>query len=242
MLADQIGAAIHTCSLRDLDHVARHLWQGYGSGAITEADAEHLASALELRRGMRRAELPRGMAPAALAFVPRRPQRSPDRQRSILRRRQLAAAGPLPPALAAMFTTGELAVLNVVGSEIRQNGTCTRTLDEIAARAGVCRRTAQRAIRAAAVAGLLTIEERPRKGAKSLTNIIRVVSREWTAWLKRGGRRPDRSTGVSGPPVLGDNLDTPRSASKIPAAQRSGDVRAFNGSLAVRVERSRDER
>lgn len=197
MLADQIGAVIHNCSLRDLDHIARKLWQAYGSGTISEPEAERLASALELRRGVRRAELPRGMAPVALSFVPRRPQRSPDRVRSQLRRRQLAAAGPLPPALACMFTTGELAALAVIGAEVRQQGTCDRSIDELAARAGVSRSTVQRAIRQACIAGLVTKEERPRRGQKSQTNILRVVSREWSAWLKRAGRQPGQPHRVS---------------------------------------------
>jgi hypothetical protein len=34
---------------------------------------------------------------------------------------------------------------------------------------------------------LVTVEERRRRGQKSLTNIVRVVSAEWQAWLRRGG-------------------------------------------------------
>jgi hypothetical protein len=49
----------------------------------------------------------------------------------------------------AHFTTGELAVLRIVGDEVRQHGACALYIDAIAARAGVCRTTAQNAIREA---------------------------------------------------------------------------------------------
>jgi hypothetical protein len=104
----------------------------------------------------------------------------------------------MPPALAAKFTTAELAVLKVVADEVVANGVCSRSLAEIAARAGCCRSTAQNSLRSAARAGLLTIEERRRRGQKNLPNLIHVVSKEWTAWLARGERRRGdaRSPGI----------------------------------------------
>ena len=51
----------------------------------------------------------------------------------------------MPPALACKFTTGELAVLRIVGDEVRASGLCGLCIDAIAARAGVCRRLAQSA-------------------------------------------------------------------------------------------------
>src|SRR3712207_81326 len=94
----------------------------------------------------------------------------------------------MPPALACKFTVSELAVLRIVGDEVRQHGYCDRCVDEIAARAGVCRRMVQNAIREAARLGLLTIEERRREGHRNLPNVVRIVSREWASWLARGGR------------------------------------------------------
>jgi hypothetical protein len=99
----------------------------------------------------------------------------------------------MPPGLACKFTTGELAVLRIVGDEVRQHGRCDRTLGEIAARAGVCDRLARNAIRQAARLGLLTIEERRRQGQKNLSNVVRIVSREWAAWLARGDRGKKKS-------------------------------------------------
>jgi hypothetical protein len=94
----------------------------------------------------------------------------------------------MPPSLACKFTVGELAALRIVSDEVREKGHCDRTLAEIAARAGVCRSIAKNAIRAAAAMGLLTIQERRREGQKNLPNLVRVVSREWQTWIKRGGQ------------------------------------------------------
>src|SRR5919202_1593180 len=112
-----------------------------------------------------------------------------DRARSRERRRRLAYSGPLPPRLAAWFTVGEAAALKVVADEVRAHGKCDRTLGEIAARAGVGRTTVQNAIRQAARLGLLAMQERRRPGARSLSNVIRIVSAEWQSWLERGRKR-----------------------------------------------------
>src|SRR4051794_15863529 len=92
----------------------------------------------------------------------------------------------MPPALACKFTVSELAVLRIIGDEVRQHGQCDRCVDELAARAGVCRSLVKNAIRAAARLGLLTVEERRRAGRRNLPNVVRIVSREWLAWLARG--------------------------------------------------------
>jgi hypothetical protein len=107
---------------------------------------------------------------------------------AIARRRHLAASGPMPPGLACKFTVSELAVLRIVGDEVRQHGHCARCVDEIAARAGVCRRMVQNAIREAARLGLLRVQERRREGRRNLPNVVRIVSKEWMTWLARGGQ------------------------------------------------------
>ncbi len=123
-------------------------------------------------------------------YPPRKPQRPPVRALAIERRRRLASSGPLPPSIACQFTTGELAVLRIVADEFAERGACDRTLGEIAARAGVCRALAQQAIRKAEREELLTVEERPQPGRKSLPNVVRIISREWLTWIERGpGRR-----------------------------------------------------
>src|SRR5205085_6375345 len=119
----------------------------------------------------------------ASIFPPRRLQRAPKRPVAIARRRHLAASGPMPPSLACKFTVGELAVLRIVGDEVRQHGQCDRCVDELAARAGVCRSLVKNAIRTAARLGLLTVEERRREGRTNLPQGIRVISKAWTYWL-----------------------------------------------------------
>src|SRR5213079_2316262 len=113
--------------------------------------------------------------------------------------------GPMPPALACKFTVSELAVLRIIGDEVRQHGQCDRCVDEMAARAGVCRRMNQNALREAARLGLMTIEERRREGRRNLPNVVRIVSKEWTSWLARGGRssRPEAE------PLIGVKKITP---------------------------------
>jgi hypothetical protein len=122
--------------------------------------------------------------PAQGSLFPHR--RSPDRQRSIERRRRLAASGPMPPALAAHFTTGQLSVLRIVSDEIRDRRRCTLYVDEIAARAGVSRRHAQGAIREAEELGYVRVTERRLTGTRNDSNIVVIVSAEWLAWLAMG--------------------------------------------------------
>jgi len=122
----------------------------------------------------------------------RRRQVSPDRQRSRARRHRRAYSGVMPADLAERFTVGEMACLRVVGDECLRRGFCALTLAAIAAMAGVCRKTAKRAMQAAACVGLIAIKLRPRPGRKNLANLIKVVSGAWRRWLKR--RRSDRGT------------------------------------------------
>src|SRR4051794_41425091 len=96
----------------------------------------------------------------------------------------------MPPALACRFTVGELAVLRIVGDEVRQHGQCDRCVDELAVRAGVCRSLVKNAIRTAASLGLLTVEERRREGRRNLPNVVRIVSREWRGGGGGGGGAP----------------------------------------------------
>lgn len=100
----------------------------------------------------------------------------------------------MPPSLASRFTTGQLAVLRIVADEVKAKGVCGLCVDAIAARAGVCRRLAQIAIRLATGDGLLTVQERRHEGRKSSPNLIRVISREWQVWMKRA--RPSQAKGI----------------------------------------------
>jgi hypothetical protein len=192
MFAEQMASAINDArTMTRLDELSRAIWQGWGANAVTDDQAQELASLIHARKQVMRGEVkPVGIPPGRLSiFPPRRIQRAPIRPVAIARRRHLAASGPLPPSLACKFTVGELAALRIVSDEVREKGYCDRTLGEIAARAGIGRTTAQNAMRAAAAMGLITVQERRREGQKNLPNVVRIVSREWQLWIKRGGQR-----------------------------------------------------
>src|SRR4051794_18030795 len=188
---NQMAAAIDGArTLTRLDHLSRSIWQGLAAGAVADDDAQRLAERLHARRSLLRGDLkPVGLPLGRPSlFPPRRLQRAPKRPVAIARRRHLAASGPMPPGLACKFTVSELAVLRIIGDEVRQHGCCDRCVDELAARAGVCRSMVKNAIREAARLGLLTVQERRREGRRNLPNVVRIVSKEWTIWLARGGR------------------------------------------------------
>jgi hypothetical protein len=95
----------------------------------------------------------------------------------------------MPARLAAYFTPGELAALRIIADEVRDHGKCDLTLGKIAACAGVGRTTVQNAIRVAERLGLVAVQERRQPGARSLPNVIRIVSAEWRSWIERGRKR-----------------------------------------------------
>src|SRR3954469_15834429 len=206
---DQMAAAIDGArTLTRLDHLSRSIWQGLAAGAVVDDDAQTLAERLHARRSVLRGDLkPVGIPPGRPSiFPPRRLQRAPKRPVAIARRRHLAASGPMPPALACKFTVSELAVLRIIGDEVRQHGQCARCVDELAARAGVCRSMVKNAIREAARLGLLTVQERRREGRRNLPNVVRITSKEWTIWLARGGR----STRPAAETLIGVKKQPPR--------------------------------
>ncbi|WP_306223781.1 hypothetical protein [Bosea beijingensis] len=184
--AEQLAKAISDAqTATSLDEMMRLVWRGLAEGALDDAAAEELSSRIEARRRPLSQNGPApGKQPRPLSiFPPRRPQPSRRSAASLARRRQLVAAGPMPPRLAAHFTSAELAALMIIREEVRLRGTCTSFISEIAARAGVGRTTVQNATRRAAELGLITIQERRRPGQKNLTNVIRIVSQEWLAWI-----------------------------------------------------------
>lgn len=183
MFADQIADAVRQASYPQLNDLNQRVWAAWGAGALTDEEAQGLAEALQARRLGVGSPKPRN-SPAG-NVVPYRG----IRRNSIERRRRLAASGPMPPALACQFTIGELAVLRIVADECRQHGTCSAYIDAIAARSGTSRSVVKRALVRARALCLVSIEERRRRGQASLTNLVRVVSREWKSWIDRGPKK-----------------------------------------------------
>lgn len=111
---------------------------------------------------------------------------SPDKDASRQRKRSWAGSG-MPRVMWKHYTEGERAVLCVVGDQVKRHGYCDLAIDRIAAVAGVSRTTCQNALRKArnVELGHVTVEERPRAGKKNLTNVIRIIAKDWLGWLRR---------------------------------------------------------
>ena len=105
------------------------------------------------------------------------------------RRRSWAAAGRLPPRLAARFTLAEVAVLAVVAAEVARHGACTLTIGHIAALAGVSKQTVRNALHEAVRLGLVRVEERRLTAWRNAPNRVTITSPEWNAWLRLRRRR-----------------------------------------------------
>ena len=204
VIFEEMRRACEAAAADRLGEVATAMWKAYGAGGLTDAQAEQLDGLLNARRGASRAAPVRtptlaivaaqavpAAAPSPLeggGAAPARPHhRTGSRPRSAesaARRRRWAAAGYLPPKLAAGFTLGEQAVLAVVGKEMATKGRCTLAVGHIAALAGVGASTVRRAMRQAVLVGLVAIELRRVTGFRNDTNRVTITSREWASWLR----------------------------------------------------------
>lgn len=140
----------------------------------------------------RRAATPSTLPPGRAA------PRSPDRAASRARRRTWGGNGRLPPALRALYTEGERAALSVIADWIMRHGESDLAINAIAVRAGVCRTTVQNALRKARRMAHVHIRYRRRPGIRSLTNVIRITSRAWRAWLEFTVRKAGGAPAGSG--------------------------------------------
>ena len=174
MFVEQLRRAAEVSPRVELAKVASLLWRAYAAGQVSEAQASELSDLIESRRAL----------PAAQKPVQRRLGSRPRSPASMERRRRWAASGALPPALAARFTLAEVAVLAVIAAEVLQHSRCTLVIGHIAALAGVSETTVRNALRAARGLGLLTIEERRLTAWRNAPNVVRIISREWQAWLR----------------------------------------------------------
>jgi hypothetical protein len=239
MLVDHMLCTIDGARTIELAQLGSDVSRAYANGALSEDDYQRLWEAIAERRAEARPK-PRAAASSAPRGSARRPQRSPDRQASIERRRRLVASGPLPPPLAARFTWGEVAVMRIVGDECRAHGCCTLHIDAIAARAGVHRTTVQNALREAQGRGevpgspIISVQERRHKGQRSLTNIIRIVSREWSDWLRKGPRRP--AMGVGSNCTTDKKLSTTDTSKKERNSDAPGRREGIQGSKKVTLQ------
>ena len=215
MFADEIRRAIEAADRITLPSVTALLWRAFGEGTVTEAEAEVLSGLIEARTD---APALRRLPHAVRATSPRsgieantrqdtlqdregaarRPSvgSRPRTDTSMERRRRWAASGRLPPGLAARFTLAEQAVLALVAAETVRRKDCRLAIGHLAAIAGVAETTVRNAIREARKLGFVTVEERRVTGFRNDTNLLRIISAEWTAWLRlarRGGPPGDKN-------------------------------------------------
>jgi DNA-binding transcriptional ArsR family regulator len=146
----------------------QELYARLAAGQITDEEAERLDH-------RHREPKPR----RAVGSRPRKPEH-------VERRRTWAARGKLPPAVAARFTLGEQAVLAVVAWVVQREGDCRKSHAELADMAGVSVSTVRNALREARGQRLIVSEERRQGRWFSLPNIMRIIDREWLAWLRVG--------------------------------------------------------
>ena len=78
-------------------------------------------------------------------------------------------------------------MLSVIARQVQRGGVCSLPIDALAALAGVSRTSVQNTLRQGRRLGLLEVRERRRRGLPALTNVVKVISREWQGWLKLNG-------------------------------------------------------
>jgi len=190
MFVEEIRRQAETAPRAALPAIASAMWRAYAEGQITEGEAETLAALIDARKVS--ADIGFAVPPNsdrdAAQDRQNRPRTStgsrPRSCASLERRRRWAASGRLPPALASRFTLAEQAALALIAAETARRGDCRLSVPHLAALAGVAETTVRNAIREARKLGLLTVEERRVTGFRNLPNVVRIVSPEWTAWLR----------------------------------------------------------
>ena len=110
-----------------------------------------------------------------------------ERKKEIVRRRNWAGGGGLPPGVRASYSEAERAVLAVIGDRCRRKGFCDLCIDEIARIAGVGRTSVQNTIRKARSKerSHISVRERPQERGKHLTHVIKVICSSWLGWITR---------------------------------------------------------
>jgi hypothetical protein len=202
MFTDQLTSAIAGARSEEFDHLSRKLWAAHGAGAISDGDAQASAEAIAVRqKEIREARQPAKIIAPRVSLPRRRAIRSPDRAKSRQRRRDVGQERWLPPSIANKLTQGEIAVLSVIVREIVKHGVCSLPVDRIAGEAGVCATMVKNAQRLARALGWITIVHRPRRGQKSLTNLIYALNAELRLWLRTRRKMTGMTGGKKMPPT-----------------------------------------
>lgn len=167
-----------------LQRMLSRTWQEDRARAFEEGSAQTKPATKE--------RAPIGAAPRPSLFKERQRQRSPDHKASRERRRRLGGSSALPDTLRHFYTEGQRSVLCILAGEVKRHGICDLPVDKIGALAGVCRTTVQTTLHEARRLGHIAISARERLGRNgrrigpNLTNVIKIASPEWLAWIERG--------------------------------------------------------
>ena len=245
--ADAIRRQAEEAPRAALPAVTAALWRAFGDGHVSETEAEALSVLIERRQAsgfehrLERRPNPKGttqLGDVAQDRVesPREGVGSrPRTDASLERRRRWAASGRLPPALAARFTVAEQAVLALVAAETARRGDCRLSVPHMAALVGVAETTVRNAIREAKALNLLTVEERRLTSFRNDTNVVRIVSPEWTAWLRLARKgEPLRYPLGGGPSREGGGCKSPnRTLTQISKPGKTGTARPPRGRIAI---------
>lgn len=188
---DQLATAIRAAPKDRLHALTVLVWQGNADGHFTDDQATELAAIADGRKATTAPHSPMTMSIAAIIGPQgenRRQSRIRDRTASRGRKRTLGGAGAMPHSIRAHYTEGERAALNVIALEVKRRGFCDWPVDKIAAVAGVSKRTVQYALATASAADRrhVKVERRRVSANRNKTNLITIISAEWTTWLKRG--------------------------------------------------------
>jgi hypothetical protein len=190
--AETRGKQFYDNARGNIERALREAIQAWSDGKLSDADYEQLDAELRQQQGSlyRPPAGPRLLggrkSKLALGWPRRRPRRMPDREASRARARTLAGSAHMPPRIRVPYTECERAVLFIVAREVKHHGLCDLAVGRIAAEAGVCVRTVQNAVAEAVRQGHLAREERERPGRPNDTNVLRIMSCEWLAWIKIG--------------------------------------------------------
>ena len=245
--ADAIRRQAENAPRAALPTVTAALWRAFGEGHVSEAEAEELSVLIEGRQAsgfgrsaeqgsnlggtMRLGDPAQGRQNSLRRTVGSRPRTDA----SMERRRRWAASGRIPPGLAARFTLAEQAVLSLIAAETVRRGDCRLAIEHLAALAGVSRSTVKSALREARKLGLLTVEERKIRSWRNDTNVVRIVSPEWQAWL-RLTEREDRPGGGGAVPAMrkgGGVKFATATPTQISKSRKTGTTRPPRGRIAV---------
>ncbi len=207
-----ISAVNKTTDSLTLNEIMRAVWLGVSNGSFPEDDAHKISLHVDERR---RAIKPKPlMEKVKNLFRPTARPRSPDKERSRIRRRMLGGSGVMPDSIRGLYTEGERSVFAVYCFEVKKHGGyCDAPIGKIAALAGVSCTTTQNALRKARRLGHIDVRERPRTGRKSMTNIVRIVFAAWVTWIKRASYLPR---------LIGFKIESPLSTTETSIERNTG--------------------